>query len=516
MSITIGDKPEMNVVNVGDELTQDQINAINAGNNPLATNPFLTKTAGDAVYAGLTANNTFTGTQAYNINSSGAAFRISQAGSGEAFRVEDQTTPDLTPFVITADGRVGIGTTTLATGASLTATGTISTLGIAVSGATASTINVNSGSAVPLTITNAGTGNSLVVNDGSGDTTPFVINNDGSVGIKRSSPSYDLDVNGTVNLSTLRFADGTTMTTKPTSPLPTSGLEAMPLVWNSSTSNWVATFNGFTLGYEGVNNGIIQSGSEYNSAIGFYQPYIQFYNGGNATTLKISPEGIRFPDNTLLTTASGGGGGGGDFLSTDGMSVVSKSYAGTIFHGTNGGDPADPYYGYPRIGFQYAALYGENNATGNYFSFDTTYLYWYNSAAGYPTYFAPSGITAGSNSFYLPSDIYAQGLNFNIWNTAKSVYSTTYTYESGVMNISWGESSLTNYGYITIGQDGLTGEPGIRFQKYGTDVGGPNTWDSNVADFTPIVDNDVVMATHRIRVRINGVDYYLIAEGPTT
>lgn len=39
-----------------------------------------------------------------------AALRITQLGTGEAIRVEDSTNPDATPFVVTADGNVGIGT----------------------------------------------------------------------------------------------------------------------------------------------------------------------------------------------------------------------------------------------------------------------------------------------------------------------------------------------------------------------------------------------------------------------
>jgi hypothetical protein len=47
----------------------------------------------------------------------------------------------------------------------------------------------NTGNVVPLTITNAGTANSFVVNDASGDTTPFVIDADGNAGIGYSTPS---------------------------------------------------------------------------------------------------------------------------------------------------------------------------------------------------------------------------------------------------------------------------------------------------------------------------------------
>jgi hypothetical protein len=53
----------------------------------------------------------------------------------------------------------------------------------------------NTGNVVPLTITNAGTANSFVVNDASGDTTPFVIDADGQVGIG-GSPTQKLQIHG--------------------------------------------------------------------------------------------------------------------------------------------------------------------------------------------------------------------------------------------------------------------------------------------------------------------------------
>ena len=54
----------------------------------------------------------------------------------------------------------------------------------------------SSGTNVPLTITNDGTGNSLVVNDVTGDTSPFVITSNGSVGVGTSSPGALFEVNG--------------------------------------------------------------------------------------------------------------------------------------------------------------------------------------------------------------------------------------------------------------------------------------------------------------------------------
>lgn len=45
-------------------------------------------------------------------NSTSAALRVTQTGTGNAILVEDEANPDSTPFVVDATGQVGIGTTT--------------------------------------------------------------------------------------------------------------------------------------------------------------------------------------------------------------------------------------------------------------------------------------------------------------------------------------------------------------------------------------------------------------------
>jgi len=56
---------------------------------------------------GLTAS----GASVISVNSASDALRITQVGTGNALVVEDDTNPDSTPFVVTAGGNVGIGTT---------------------------------------------------------------------------------------------------------------------------------------------------------------------------------------------------------------------------------------------------------------------------------------------------------------------------------------------------------------------------------------------------------------------
>jgi hypothetical protein len=64
-----------------------------------------------------------------------------------------------------------------------------------------STITVASGSTTPLTIQNNGTGNSFVVNDIASDTTPFIIDASGNVGIGTSTPLGNLGVYSSSNPS---------------------------------------------------------------------------------------------------------------------------------------------------------------------------------------------------------------------------------------------------------------------------------------------------------------------------
>jgi len=64
--------------------------------------------------------NTFTNDQVISVNSSTSALRITQTGAGNALVVEDSANPDSTPFVVNADGRTIIGSTsTAATGVSI-------------------------------------------------------------------------------------------------------------------------------------------------------------------------------------------------------------------------------------------------------------------------------------------------------------------------------------------------------------------------------------------------------------
>jgi hypothetical protein len=59
----------------------------------------------------LSASPALTGNVTVTSNSASAALAVTQTGAGNAFVVEDSTSPDSSPFVVDANGSVGIGTT---------------------------------------------------------------------------------------------------------------------------------------------------------------------------------------------------------------------------------------------------------------------------------------------------------------------------------------------------------------------------------------------------------------------
>lgn len=131
------------------------------------------------------ANSIFSGPSVISDDGSGTALRITQTGSGNAFLVEDSSNPDATPFIITGDGNIGIGTQN-------------PNVLLDVNGNTV--ISDNSSNAA-LKIVQDGSGPALYIEDISGDTSPFVVNSSGSVGIGTDSPIAALDVNGNARIS---------------------------------------------------------------------------------------------------------------------------------------------------------------------------------------------------------------------------------------------------------------------------------------------------------------------------
>ena len=110
-----------------------------------------------------------------NTSSTAAAVRITNLGTGDCLKVEDSATPDATPFVISAAGRVGIGVAADASAASNLDSGGIklNNAGLTLS----ATISVGSGSPEGVVTANPG---SLYLNLSGGANTSLFVKESGT------------------------------------------------------------------------------------------------------------------------------------------------------------------------------------------------------------------------------------------------------------------------------------------------------------------------------------------------
>lgn len=167
--------------------------------------------------------NTFSANQVIEVtDNSNPALRITQLGSGEAFRVEDSSNPDSSPFVVTAAGDLGIGTSSPASygklAFGLTASAGINPViglyqGSGIDGATLRIAGYRyTGQAQTAIdfIQNSGTtfASSIAfgTDSGGGMSERMRIDASGNVGINKASPAYKLDVDsGSISGIAARF-----------------------------------------------------------------------------------------------------------------------------------------------------------------------------------------------------------------------------------------------------------------------------------------------------------------------
>ncbi len=125
------------------------------------------------------------------------AFLLSNLGSGYTFWAEDSTN-DPSPFVIDAAGNVGIGTTT--------------------PGAILSVATSTTGLGTAFLISNLGSNYTFYAEDSANDSSPFVIDAGGNIGVGTTSPWGQFSIEslkGTVGASTPIFAVSDAGTTTP-------------------------------------------------------------------------------------------------------------------------------------------------------------------------------------------------------------------------------------------------------------------------------------------------------------
>jgi hypothetical protein len=159
------------------------------------------------------AGGTLTGNAIVSVtDNTNAALRITQLGTGNALLVEDSANPDSTPFVITAAGDVGIGTT--APSQKLEVAGNILANGGSISIGTgglyqAGSIFSDASWGMLFRAKQASPSQADFRWANSADTERMRITSAGNVGIGTSSPAVKLDVSGVAKATALSLS-GTT------------------------------------------------------------------------------------------------------------------------------------------------------------------------------------------------------------------------------------------------------------------------------------------------------------------
>lgn len=137
---------------------------------------------------------------------------VTYTGTGPAFYLEDVAN-DTTPFVIAADGNVGIGTTTASSIFSVGQQGVHPGLwytgyfgvGTSTPGAMLAIATSTQSTQSAFLVSNLGTGFTAWLEDAANDTSPFTIDASGNLGIGTSTPPSVLSVRGDGNNSGLWF-----------------------------------------------------------------------------------------------------------------------------------------------------------------------------------------------------------------------------------------------------------------------------------------------------------------------
>jgi hypothetical protein len=187
----------------------------------------------------------------------------------------------------------------------ITGLGTMSTQNanaVAITGGTAaftgvSSVTASSASAA-LTVTQTGSGNSFVVEDStSPDSTPFIVDANGNVGIGTSSPAYKLDVSDSIATSNRLLFTRTAVSPAYIEMTPSGDNSASLAIWTR--------FGGYSKDFEILNRNILLAqATAGNVGIGTASPATRLDVNGTTTSTAFTPSGATVPANGLYLPAA--------------------------------------------------------------------------------------------------------------------------------------------------------------------------------------------------------------------
>jgi hypothetical protein len=297
------------------------------------------------------ASQTGTGTK-FVVDQSPTIVTPTLSGNTTAGTINNTTIPASKTLVATDSTQYVVPSQTGNSGKFLTTNGTTSSWGDPVDSTKVSksggdTITVSSGTTVPLTIQNNGTGNSFVVNDVASDTTPFVIDADGNTGIGTTTMTGKLNVVGAASGTSASFKDalGSSLAVKHAvdgAYVGTDGLETLSLMTNNTsrlsidstgntTINAVADATTTTAarggGYMGIPQSVAATTGSYTVVAADAGEHI--YTTATRTITIPANATLAFPVGTVLTFISGAGATTTIAITTDTMYLAGAGTTGS-------------------------------------------------------------------------------------------------------------------------------------------------------------------------------------------
>jgi len=354
-------------------------------------------------------------------------------------------------------------------------------------------ISVNSSSNA-LRITQTGAGNALLIEDeASTDSSPFVVDQSGNVGIGTTTPLVNLHVQANTSLGVINYTAGGA-----TSYLfrASAGTVASPTIVSNGDAIAAVAYQGYdgatfrtAAQISAVVDGVPGAGDMpgrlvfLTTADGAATPTerMRITNAGNVGIGTFSPAERLDVAGRIRSTPPAGGFAGLTMFTAAASGFAPGLMSFTRTSAAGGATPDNSAVGEFR--------FDGRDANGSYTAFALISAEMFTNAAGG----AP-----GAMSFSISAPGASAQERMRLTSSGLGIGSTSFgTSAQRVLSIGTGVAPTTG--------------PADTIQIYSTDLSAGNTILSLYTEGTPVNSNTTAAATHRIAVRINGTVYYLLA-----